>query len=336
MDKIHENTQDETSNEQADQIYPIALLHRLKHDYNPRDVPNELRNFKCLLTKCPQLHKQLQLIKEVNGIFKLNPNLIDPGAAAIRKLTSILNRLNEDNYERMLNEVRHFSSVSDATVVRSIIDVVIHNIKLSHTFIKLYASLTRDVDKFQMWDMEGIPFSAKLSRKCFDYFDTFQTPEARDELRRTIDSLSDSDDRNDTEARIKRENKAIVLFLGHLYINGLLSLSETARIADRLLLPLPGDEKLDDFNIDYFLALYPVIKPKMITSSSRTTAEFEERLMALREEELSFRLKFMLEDFLKVNGLTVVTSKNTSSHRTAAAAPGNSRRLQVPAHAIRW
>jgi hypothetical protein len=257
------------------------------------------------------------LIKEVDGIYKLNPNLIDPGAVAIRKLTSILNRLNSDNYERMLREVQHFSSVSDANVITTIIDVVIRNIQLSHTFINLYASLTRDVDKFQMWDMEGKPFSVKLSRRCFDHFETWKTHEARDELRRTIDSLSDSDDRNDTEARIKKENKAIVLFLGHLYSNGVLSLSETARITDQLLLPLPGDEKLDDFNIDYFLALYPVIKPKMITANSSKTTKLEDRLLSLHDQELSFRLKFMLEDFLKVNGLTVVKSKNSNSYKAS-------------------
>ncbi len=309
-----ENSKENNEGSVDDKVYPIAILHRLRHDYNPRDIPNELRNFKCLLTKCPQLHKQLQLIKEVDGIFKLNPDLIDPGAAAIRKLTSILNKLNERNYENMLKEVRSFSSVSDADVIEAIIDVLIHNIKLSHTFIKLYATLTRDVDDLKIWNVDQ-PFSEKLSRKCFDYFDTFQTTEARSMLKSTIESLTDSDDRNDTEARIKRENKAIILFLGHLYLKDLLSSPETAKMGDRLLLPLPGEDKLDDFNIDYFLSFYPVVKPKLVTVNSVTTVDFEDRLLALRDQQLSFRLKFMLEDFLKVHGMVVVNNRNSWNRR---------------------
>lgn len=284
------------------QIYPLGLLQRLKHDYNPRDVPNELRNFKFLLTKCPQLHKQLQLIKEVDGIYKLNDDLIDPCTATIRKLTSILNKLTDANYESMLNQVKSFKNMTDESIVATVINVLIHNIKLSNSFIKLYACLTRDVDRFKMWDQMGKPFSVVLSQRCQQYFDEFQQPMSRDNLKEFLSGLADSDDKNDTEARIKRENKAIVLFLGHLYLNNLLDATDAVQIADRLLLPLSGRDKLDDFNIDYFLAFYPVVKPKMVSSRiGDSVRAFDDRLLALRDQALSFRLKFMVEDFIKQN-----------------------------------
>ncbi len=69
-----------------------------------------------------------------------------------------------------------------------------------------------------MWQSRGDSFLSQLLTRCLDAFKAFQTITAQNSLHSMLESCGD-DGRNDAEARIKRENKAVVLFLGHLYLH---------------------------------------------------------------------------------------------------------------------
>lgn len=282
-------------------IYTNEFLNNFRHDYDPRDIPNEMRNFRSMIHKPPQLASSLELVKHEDGIIKMNESLIDPTKSIIRKLTAVLNRLTDKNYQSMLHEIKQFQKLPDESVVKTMIDVVIENIKLSQGFIKLYASLAKDVDNFNRWNIGEASFSQGLSQKCLEEFEIFQKVENRQSFSESLTSILNSDDRNDREARIKRENKAIVLFLSHLFLENILSDSLAYDVANRLLKPLNGSESLDEFNLDYFISMYPIISKKFHTNhSDQRVSDLHKTVLDLSAtDKLSFRLKFMIQDLIK-------------------------------------
>ncbi len=195
-----------------ERVYTNEFLAKYRHDYNPRDIPNEIRNFRVFLTKCPQLASTLQLVTEDDEVIKLNSNLIDPTTAVLRKLTGVLNRMTDSNYDIMMNEVKKFNRLPSDDVTNAIMDVLMDNIKLSHEFIKLYAVMTKDVDHFNDWQIGRSAFSKELSKKFLREFEKFQNVKVRQSLTDDLDNIRNADDRNDAEARTKREHKAVVMF----------------------------------------------------------------------------------------------------------------------------
>lgn len=295
-----------------DRIYTNEYLTRFKHDYNPRDIPNEIRNFRTFLNKCPQLATSLQLVTEADdGIIKLNSSLIDPTVAVLRKLTGVLNRMTATNYDNMMKEVKRFQRLPNDNVTMAIMNVLVQNIKLSEGFIRLYASMTKEVDEFNDWQLGRSSFSRQLSQKCLQEFDAFQQVTARESLKEEIINIKDPDDRNDREARIKRENKAVVMFLAHLYLQGVVVDTEVLQMIDRLLSPLSGEDKIDDYNLDYFMAMYPIAGVKLGKHDRSSTQRIHRQVSNLLNVGLSFRLKFMLQDFMRQQRIPILPAANT-------------------------
>ena len=311
-----------------ERIYSSEYIMKYRHDYNPRDIPNEIRNFKVFLTKCPQLASSLKLVTEDDEIIKLSSSLIDPTAEVLRKLTGVLNRMTDSNYDSEMLEIKKFNRLPNDSVTTSIMDVLMNNVKKSHEFIKLYAQMTKDVDTLKVWQTGNASFSKEISKKFLKEFDKFQNLQIRQTLQADLAKISDPDDRNDTEAKIKRENKAVILFLAHLFVRDILPNSKLSTILDKLLRPIPGSLDLDEYNLDFFLVMYPICFEKHKSTQPKESTDTINQVKSFvdtSEYSLSFRLKFMISDFLKTlsakNKDSAPSSRSVenSSHRKSAA-----------------
>ena len=312
-------------------VYSFDVLLRHRLESNPRDVPNEIRNFRLYLTKCPQLAEQLQLVVERDGILCLNGSPIDPSKVILRKLKSILNRLTEANYARLLGEVKKLEHVDDPEVMHGIIEALIQNSKQSEQAIKLYATLTKDVEDEKLWTLGDVPFSTALESACLQQFEAFQDPTHRQELRTRLASIPDVDARFEVEAKAKRGGRAMVVLLASLYKQGLSSAAQIGRVLTRLLDADHADpERVDDYNIDFFLAAYPTARAKLRVDDRATCDRVHAALRAVAANEgVGFRIKFQVTEFLgklaaedQQSGLGKPARYRHPSSAAAVAGPG--------------
>ena len=282
--------------------YSISDLKRYRHDHNPRDVPNEVRNFNTYLQKSPQLATQLQLIVERDGIVRLNDMLIDPSVVILRRLKSILNRLSRENYDKLFAEITRLSK-QQSEIVDRVIDVILQNIKLSDCFIRLYAILVRDVESHSLWESSAASFADGLTEKCLQDFETFQSVEVRASLKKRLSDATDCDQKLEIEGRVKRENRAVVQFLGHLFLHDMVCGATVTGIIERLLAPHTDEDSLDEHNIDYLLAIYALVLRKLTAADPETVMATNQRIISLLDQAINMRLKFMIQNFVKQNRL---------------------------------
>lgn len=275
---------------------PEAMLEH-KYDYNPRDVPNEIRNFKTYLVKCPQLAEQMQLTVEMDGVVLINSEEVDENIVMIRKLKSVLNRLTENNYATLLSELRDVGCVTDDDVLAEIVKVVMNNIKSSQDFVRLYARLAKDI---KVCDTKGASLGQLLNDSAAAEFLEFQKPETRARLKEQLTHIADTDDRFEAEARARKGCQAVACFIAQLYVQGVAPKSMLTTMLDSLLQPIPPVLGPDPYNLDFLMAVYPVARHRLIQVSPQGAARFEDQLRILsRDPVLGFRLRFLLEDFLK-------------------------------------
>ena len=129
--------------------YTVEQVMAQKHNYNVKDVPNELRNFHAFLSKSPQLADQesFQLTQtDQEGVIKLSNAIAGQDSVDLGKIKAILNKLTSQNYDALIVDLKqktHRSLFDDERVV----NILLQNVKLSEHYSKLYTALIQDLDR---------------------------------------------------------------------------------------------------------------------------------------------------------------------------------------------
>ena len=74
----------------------------LRYDNDPRDIPNEIKNFKLYVTKCNYIIEQFNIIVNENDIWRISDKQIDEEKMILKNFISILNRITESNLNHYL------------------------------------------------------------------------------------------------------------------------------------------------------------------------------------------------------------------------------------------
>ena len=282
-------------------IYTVEQVLAQRHNYNIRDIPNQMRNFHAFLSKSPQLadQKGLQLTQTGtdDDVIKISGQSIGHDTVDFGKILSILNRLTVQNYNSLVVDLKRKAQRSlfdDARVV----ELLIENIKFSDSFISLYSALVQDLDK-----EEGTTrFSRAVGDKTLKAFYQFQTVEARQQLTDSLDVVSDPDVKMEIEGRSKRQNLAVVLFLGHLYRRNLLDHKSMYDVL-RTLCVEREIGKVDEYNLDFLLSTMPTVAERLATQDPRTAQRVKHHLHSLTgSDDIPKRLKFKIQDFFSGKG----------------------------------
>lgn len=280
--------------------YTVEQVLAQKHNYNIRDVPNELRNFHAFLSKSPQLADQasFQLTQtERGGVIKLSNAIAGQDSVDLGKIKAILNKLTSQNYDNLIVDLKrktHRSLFDDERVV----NILLQNVKLSEHYGKLYTTLIQDLDKEEGDLTENCQrFSKAIGNKSKQAFQLFQTAQVRADLSRILEETLDPDVKMEIEGKTKRENVAVVLFLGHLYVHNLLSYADMYGIL-RTLCVAREEGKIDEYNLDFLLHLVPVVKDRLQQNDMATYERVIAHLRKLKDlSSVPIRLRFKIQDF---------------------------------------
>ena len=281
-------------------IYTVEQVLAQKHNYNIRAVPNELRNFHAFLSKSPQLadQKSLQLTQTSNddgGVIKISDQMVGRDNVDFGKIKAILNKLTIQNYDSLVVDLKRKAQRTLFDDER-VVELLIENIRFSDTFIKLYAALVQDLDREE--GETSTRFSRAVGEKSLKAFYHFQTQEARGELSDRLKRVSDSDVKMEFEGRAKRENLAVVLFLGHLYSRNMLN-HKTMYDILRTLCVERIPEELDEYNLDFLLSTIPIVMERLQRVDSSTAQRVKNHLETVKNrKDIPMRLKFKIQDFL--------------------------------------
>ena len=292
--------------------YTIQEVMAQRHNYNIRDVPNELRNFHAFLSKSPQLADKLQLTRASDeGVIQLSNAMVGEDIVDFGKIKAILNKLTAQNYSTMIVDLKrktHRMLFDDERVI----DILVQNIQFSDAFMELYAALVQDLDGEEGTDR----FSRGIAKKCLEAFLSFQADSSRTDLLARLFSVSDSDVKMEIEGKIKRENIAVVMFLGHLYQRRMLPTETINIVLARLMDDRQG--RPDEYNVDFMLSLIPTILSRLRQEDHDSVCAILDHLQALKDRGIPMRLKFKLQDFLaQYDNASVESSENNNPWYTS-------------------
>ncbi len=277
--------------------YTVEEVLAQRHNYNVRDVPNQMRNFHAFLSKSPQLadQKSLQLTQTGTDdeVIKISGQSIGHDTIDFGKIISLLNRLTTQNYGSIVGNLKLKAQRSQFDDER-VVDILIENIRQSDSFIKLYTDLVRDLDK-----EEGTTrFSQAVGEKSLKAFYEFQTKSAREQLSDRLEGVSDPDVKMEIEGKAKREHLAVVQFLAHLYKQNMLSHKILYDVLRTLCVERePG--KLDAYNLDFLLSAMPTVCERLESVDPMTAQRVIGHLQTVKARpDIPMRLKFKVQDFL--------------------------------------
>lgn len=276
-------------------VYSVDQLLELRYDYDPRNVPMEMRNFKMYLTKCPQLAEQMGLTKQEGDIIRMSDAEVDEDVVILRKLKAVLNKLAERNYASMLAELRKVNRVRSETALEEIIKVLLANIQLSEHYGKLYAELVRDITADGLWTFptEG-DFGPVLVRRCLE-----QVQDATSGQRQLLAEMQAryGGDPFETELKYKKGVKGLLGFLNCLFQLGLIGPKCVTRTL-RSMLPAAG-QPIDGYNLEFLLAFCPAIRARLHGLDPTVLPGLRRELQAQLQSSNAPRLKFMLQDVIR-------------------------------------
>lgn len=273
----------------------------LKYQNHPKSMENPcaVKNFRIYLNRSQISADHLKLLVDHDGIMTISDKEIDEETLVLRKVKGLLNKLTEANYRKMLDSIYGINQIRNDGTLDKLVDVVIFNIKSSLHFVPLYAILAKDIDTRCLWQFSDKKFSQALQKRCIQEFRLYQTREERDRIKEVIGAINDKDEKFEKEVKIRRDNNAITMFLGHMFKNGLTHVDNVIRIFQHLLRPLQGEQFVDSNNVDFMMNLYPVVIPKLAVINPAFFKDVAARIAQIHaDDRLDTRHKLMLDDVI--------------------------------------
>ena len=107
--------------------YDIDYIRSFQYVNDPRDIPNELKNFKLLITKCNYILEHLNIVNQEGNIWKLSDKEIDEEKLLLKNLNSIFNKITNENYDILLTELTRLEKINNKNIIHRSIDILISN-----------------------------------------------------------------------------------------------------------------------------------------------------------------------------------------------------------------
>jgi len=239
----------------------------LRYNNDPRDIPNEIKNFKLYVTKCNYIIEQLNIIVNEDGIWKISTKQIDEEKMILKNFISILNRITESNYDSLFNELCKLEKINSKNIIDKSIESLINNIKINQVFCKTYARLCLDIYTKNLWEYTDndkvYKFQDILINNIEKEFHDTQSIDKRNEIKETMDSIEDEDELYEYKTKEKKKFNGVLLLIAHLYNVNMINFPIIEYVLKKLVHPLYKNITIpDEMNLEFLYNIYPIVTEK--------------------------------------------------------------------------
>ena len=283
-------------------VYSKDFIKSFQYVNDPRDIPNELKNFKLLITKCNYILEHLNIVCQEGDIWKLSDKEIDEEKLLLKNLNSIFNKITDENYEILLNELTRLEKINNKNIINRSIDILISNIKSNQVFCDTYAKLCKDIDKKNLWEYTEenkiMYFSDVLIEKLHKEFINIVDNECRIKDYEYLKTIEDEEEKYEEEIKIKKKYNGIILLLGHLFNYNIIKPKILDLILKYLINPLGEEDNLPDkWNLDFLYNLLIAVQKNI--SWNRQAKIIEIIKFIAVDKNLSNRVRFRFMDIVE-------------------------------------
>jgi len=273
----------------------------LRYNNDPRDIPNEIKNFKLYVTKCNYIIEQLNIIVKEDGIWKISTKQIDEEKMILKNFISILNRITESNYDSLFNELCKLEKINSKNIIDKSIESLINNIKINQVFCKTYARLCLDIYTKNLWEYTDndkvYKFQDILINNIEKEFHDTQSIEKRNEIKENMDSIEDEDELYEYKTKEKKKFNGILLLIAHLYNVNMINFPIIEYVLKKLVHPLYMNITIpDEMNLEFLYNIYPIVTEKFNYNNWRKIKDIKYAINYIPNDiriPNRLRLKFM-------------------------------------------
>lgn len=273
----------------------------LRYDNDPRDIPNEIKNFKLYVTKCNYIIEQFNIIVNENDIWRISDKQIDEEKMILKNFISILNRITESNYDSLFNELCKLEKINSKNIIDKSIQSLINNIKTNQVFSKTYARLCFDIYSKNLWEYTDndkvFKFQDILIENIENEFHKTQSIEKRKEIKDTIESIEDEDELYEYISKEKKKFNGILLLIAHLYLVNMITFPIIEYVLRKLIHPFYENNVIpDEMNLEFLYNIYPIVNTKFTINNWRKIKDIKYAINYIPNDTRipnRLRLKFM-------------------------------------------
>ena len=273
----------------------------LRYDNDPRDIPNEIKNFKLYVTKCNYIIEQFNIIVNENDIWRISDKQIDEEKMILKNFISILNRITESNYDSLFNELCKLEKINSKNIIDKSIQSLINNIKTNQVFSKTYARLCFDIYSKNLWEYTDndkvFKFQDILIENIENEFHKTQSIEKRKEIKDTMESIDDEDELYEYISKEKKKFNGILLLIAHLYLVNILTFPIIEYVLRKLIHPFYENNVIpDEMNLEFLYNIYPIVNTKFTINNWRKIKDIKYAINYIPNDTRipnRLRLKFM-------------------------------------------
>ena len=273
----------------------------LRYDNDPRDIPNEIKNFKLYVTKCNYIIEQFNIIVNENDIWRISDKQIDEEKMILKNFISILNRITESNYDSLFNELCKLEKINSKNIIDKSIQSLINNIKTNQVFSKTYARLCNDIYSKNLWEYTDndkvFKFQDILIENIENEFHKTQSIEKRKEIKDTMESIDDEEELYEYTSKEKKKFNGILLLIAHLYLVNMITFPIIEYVLRKLIHPLYDDKVIpDEMNLEFLYNIYPIVNTKFTYNNWRKIKDIKYAINHIPNDTRipnRLRLKFM-------------------------------------------
>ena len=292
-------------------ISKLEILYNYKDLNDPRDIPIEIKNFSLLINKCDYILEKLNIVKHDvdNDIWYLCDEEINENELLLKNLTSLLNKLTDDNFNTLFIEITNFEKINNLEILNKAIDRLINNIKFNQVFCNTYSKLCYNIDSKDLWgytdeNNKNISFKNMILQKLqYEFFNIFNEKSRKEELD-LLDSIECEDEKYDEECELKNNKNGIILLLSYFYNRNLIDNKIMEEIIRYLISPLYDNTNIpDEWNLEFLYNLFNISFNKLVQNKfweKSFTSDIKHSLRYLiKDERIKPRFKLIFEDYVK-------------------------------------
>ena len=273
----------------------------LRYDNDPRDIPNEIKNFRLYVTKCNYIIEQFNIIVNENDIWRISDKQIDEEKMILKNFISILNRITESNYDSLFNELCKLEKINSKNIIDKSIQSLINNIKTNQVFSKTYARLCFDIYSKNLWEYTDndkvFKFQDILIENIENEFHKTQSIEKRKEIKDTMESIDDEDELYEYISKEKKKFNGILLLIAHLYLVNMITFPIIEYVLRKLIHPFYENNVIpDEMNLEFLYNIYPIVNTKFTINNWRKIKDIKYAINYIPNDTRipnRLRLKFM-------------------------------------------
>ena len=291
-------------------ISKLDILYNYRDLNDPRDIPIEIKNFTLLITKCDYILEKLNIVKHdaENDIWYLCNEEINENELLLKNLTSLLNKLTDDNFDSLFIEITNFEKINNFEILDRAIDRLINNIKFNQVFCNTYSKLCYNIDNNDLWgytdnENNNISFKNMILKKLENEFFKIFNVENRKKEVTLLESIDCDDERYDEECELKNNKNGIIILLAYFYNRNLINNKIMEEIIRFLINPLYEDSNIpDEWNLEFLYNLFNISFNKLKQNkfwNGHFSNDIKHSLNYLiKDERITPRFKLIFEDYV--------------------------------------